>query len=216
LIEDDGGGDDADATRFSTGLLNEEVIDVRSRLMSLQFNLSLIHNKKMAKDADAIKQAVTELMNGQANTDDTSSIRTFYTASSIPYVERQMWRELKRALRAHFTAEFVRDNYALIVATVEEAVWENTTPGLVDTTTPAPTVSTASALTNTTMPSLYGSDRLNTLVEDTSEGAKGTTYGAIHRDWDDKIEGPWANKTGRTWASRVDDNEGERLLTFGS
>ena len=176
--------------------------------MSLQFNLSLIHNKKMAKDADAIKQAVTELMNGQANADDTSSIRTFYTASSIPYVERQMWRELERALRACFTAEFVRDNYALIVATVEEAVWENTTPGLMDTTTPAPTVSTASALTNTTMPLSYGSDRSNTLIEDTSEGAKGTTFGAIHGDW--------ADKTGRTWASRVGDNEGEYLLTFGS
>jgi hypothetical protein len=175
LIEDDGGSDDADATKLSTSSLNEEVMDMRSRLMSLQFNLSHIHNKKLAKDADAIKEAVTELLNGPAHADDSSSIRIFYTSSSIPYVERQMWRELERSLRGRFTAEFVRDNYILIVATVEDTMWENTTPGPVDTTIPALAVPMASALTNTTMPTLHGPDRSSALVGDIGEGVVGIT-----------------------------------------
>jgi hypothetical protein len=179
LIGDDGGSLDADATRLSASSLNEEIIDVRSRLTSLQFNLSHIHNKKIAKDADAIKEAVTELMNGPANADETSSIRTFYTASSIPYVERQMWRELERALRGRFTAEFVRHNYALIVATVEETVWETTTLP-VDALKPAPSVATAAVLTNTTASTLSVSERSRTLVEDTDRSANSTTIAKRH------------------------------------
>jgi hypothetical protein len=219
LVENDG-GNDANATRFSIGSLNEEVIDLRSRLMGLQMNLSYIHNKRMAKDTEAIKEAVTELMNGAANSDDASSIRTFYTASSIPYVERQMWRELEKALRERFTTNFVRDNYALIVATVEETVWETTMPPLSDTTTSAPTVTTTSASTDTTMPTSSESNQLSTLVEHTDETAKGTTLGAALGATLSPVkkanQADWSDKTGRTWASHIDENGCECLLTFGS
>ncbi|CAN9241938.1 unnamed protein product [Alternaria alternata] len=106
--------------------LNENVVDIRSRLMSLQMHFSNIHSRKTAKDFETIKEAVTQLMDSQSSSDGASSIRTFYTASAIPYVERQMWQEVQNALCARFTTEFVRDNYALIVASVEELVFEKT------------------------------------------------------------------------------------------
>lgn len=121
-------GAEGDGGYVFTASLNEDVMDVRSRLMSLQLHLSNVNSRRTAKDFDTIKEAVTQLMDSQSNSDDASSIRSFYTASSIPYVERQMWQEIEKSLRAHFTAEFVRDNYALIVASVEELVFENTTP----------------------------------------------------------------------------------------
>lgn len=243
LIEDSGSSNDADATGFSTISLNEDVMDIRFRLMNLQFNLSCVHNKKIEQDADIIKKAVTELMNGPANADDTSSVRTFYTASSVPYVERQTWRELERALSASLTAKFVRDNYSLIVAIVEDTVWENITPRPMDTIAPAPTVTMASELTNTTTPTLQGSEQSSTLPGDTDESAQGTTITerqiesaqTVLRQLLEELkfefpalperplsitainyDGPSADRSGRTWASCDDDSGGERLLTFGS
>ncbi|EUC31573.1 hypothetical protein COCCADRAFT_6558 [Bipolaris zeicola 26-R-13] len=125
-------------------------------------------------DADAIKQAIAEIMSGPEDSEDTASIKTFYTASSIPYMERQMWRKIERALRGRFTAEFVRDNYALIVDTVEETVWENSIPRRGDTTTPAQIVAIESALASTKTPTSYRSDRLSTLAGVIDEGAEGT------------------------------------------
>ncbi|KAF7672578.1 hypothetical protein GT037_009609 [Alternaria burnsii] len=119
-------GRDGDGGDVFTASLNEDVVDIRSRLMSLQMHLSNMNSRKTAKDFETIKEAVTRLMNSQSSSDEASSIRTFYTASAIPYVERQMWQEVQNALCARFTTDFVRDNYALIVASVEELVFENT------------------------------------------------------------------------------------------
>ena len=76
----------------------------------------------MTQDTDAITGAITELLNDPENGDDDSSIKTFYTALSLPYVERGIWRELEKRLRNRVTAEFVRDHYAVIVAIVEETL----------------------------------------------------------------------------------------------
>ncbi|KAH7562626.1 hypothetical protein BM1_02146 [Bipolaris maydis] len=177
LIEDNSCNNGADTSGFSPLSLNEEIIEFRFRLMSLQANLSLIHNKNMRQnfDTNAIKRAIAELINVPENSEDTASINTFYTASSIPYVERQMWREIERALRGRFTADFVRDNYALIVDTVEETVWENSIPRRGDTATLAPIVTMESAVPNTMTPTAYRSDRLGTPPGVIDEGAEDTT-----------------------------------------
>lgn len=214
-IENDGNGG-----YVFTSSLNEDVMDVRSRLMGLQLHLSNINSRKTAKDFDTIKEAVTYLMSNQSGVDDASSIRSFYTASSIPHVERQMWREVEKALRARFPAEFVRDNYALIVASVEELVFENTTSWIPERATLLSKVSSTAA--TSPPPSDQSNISLGGTIVDTGE----TTL---------NDETPWMRPDGgedphRTlvlsyveshpdrsekWCERVDDGSGECLLTFG-
>jgi hypothetical protein len=207
-----------------TASLNENVVDLRSRLMSLQMHLSNSHSRKTAKDFEIIKEAVTRLMNSHQSSDDTSSIRSFYTASSIPYVERQMWQGIEKALRARFTTDFVRDNYALIVASVEELVFENTPPWIVG----AKSNDLPSELLNNTIEgtTLRGSEHSNTItphmkgtnmdledqvLEMEGDVEDGSLLRPVYSD-----EHLTADKSGVGWSRSVDDGTGECLLALGS
>lgn len=103
----------------------EDIIDLRNRLMGAQVKLSQIHNMQFAEDLGAIKKAVLEIVNSVTDSEDASSIRTFYTACSVPYVERSMWREVEQTLRTRFSPQCVQDHYALIIETIEASLSEN-------------------------------------------------------------------------------------------
>jgi hypothetical protein len=186
--------------------LDENVVDIRSRLMSLHMLLSNINTRKTAKDFETIKKAVTQLMDSQSSSDGASSIRTFYTASAIPYVERQMWQEVQNALCARFTTEFVRDNYALIVASVEELVFENTSSWIVHgpksdgLAFEAPEATTADTY-------LRLSEKFNAAMSVEDGADDDASLRPIH------IGG--IDQTGVQWSKSVEDGSGECLLTLG-
>lgn len=100
--------------------------------MSLQMHLSDINNMKTTKDFEIIKEAVAQLMSSHADSDEASSFCSFYTASSIPFVEREMWQEIQKALRARLKPDVVRDNYALIVTLVEKIIVEDASHWIVE------------------------------------------------------------------------------------
>jgi len=138
----------------------ENVLDLRSRLTSLQSHLNVVSNRKTQKDYETIKETLNQLMNSLQNTDKAFSIHSFVTAPSIrsfpgapsirsfvtapsirsfataPQIadgEQQVWLEIERSLRAAgFTTEFVRNNRHLIVAVLEDTFLENTEPWVVE------------------------------------------------------------------------------------
>ena len=140
--------------------LNENVVDLRSRLTSLQSHLNIVSNRKIQKDYKSIKETLTQLVNSLTSTDKAFSIRSFVTAPSvrsfpaapsirsfvtapsirsfvtapeIPDDEQQVWLEIERSLRAAgFTTEFVGNNRHLIEAVLEDAFLENTDPWIVE------------------------------------------------------------------------------------
>ena len=199
-----------------TASFSEDVVDIRSRLMSLQMHLSNVNSRQTAKDFRVIKEAVTQLMNDHQSSDDASSIRSFFTASSIPYVERQIWQEIEKALRVRFTAEYVRDHYALIVASVEELVFENTSPWISEGAKPknAPSEALNTTRTGTT---LRLSETYNLCIDIDSEdrllevAGKANDDASMHTLYED-IE---AVRSGVDWPRSVEDGTGECLLTLG-
>lgn len=128
-VDNTGTGDDDESSGPISSALHEEVIDIRNRLMSVQLSLSQIYNRTITEELVAIKMAVLEIIDGLADSDDDASIQTFYTASSIPYVETAAWKEVERSLRAHFPEQSVRDNYAMIIETIETAFSANAEMG---------------------------------------------------------------------------------------
>jgi len=138
---------DKNGTNVSTASLSETVGEIRSRLISLQTHLNNVSNRKIAKDYEAIKEAITELMKDHQSSDDVSSIRSFFTAPEIPYVEQQIWQEIVKTLQARFSTDYVRENDALIKSTLEDIVFDNTAPWIVEE--PEPRVSTSRLTTPT-------------------------------------------------------------------
>ena len=201
---------DKDGNYVFTTLFSEDVVDTRSRLMSLQMHLSNVNSRKTAKDFEAIKEAVTQLMNSHQNSDDASSIRSFFTASSVPYVERQIWQEIQKALRSRFTTEYVRDNYALIVASVEELVFENTPPW---TSEGANLEDSPSESLDTTIGDarLRLSETYNIATEPDGDNNDHASSRAIYGN-----NSLWVDKSGVQWSRSVEDGTGECLLTLGS
>ena len=61
----------------------ENVLDLRSRLTSLQSHLNVVSNRKTQKDYETIKETLNQLMNSLQNTDKAFSIHSFVTAPSI-------------------------------------------------------------------------------------------------------------------------------------
>ena len=144
--------------------LNEDVLDLRSRLTSLQSHLNIVSNRKTQKHYETIKKTLTQLMSSLKSKDKAFSIRSFVMAPSIrsfptapsthsfvtapsirsfdtalenPYVERQVWLEIERSLRAvGFTTEFVGKNRDLIVASLEDVFLENTPDWIVEEAKP--------------------------------------------------------------------------------
>ena len=138
----------------------ENVLDLRSRLTSLQSHLNIVSNRKTQKDYKTIKETLTQLVNSLTSADKAFSIRSFVTAPSIrsfptapsirsfvtapsissfataPEItddEQQVWLEIERSLRtAGFTTEFVGNNRHLIVAVLEDTFLENTDPWIVE------------------------------------------------------------------------------------
>jgi hypothetical protein len=230
-------GQDENGGYVFSASLSENIVDIRSRLMSLQMLLSNINSRKNAKDFEAIKEAVTQLMNSHQSSDDASSIRSFFTASENPYVERQVWQEIEKALRARFTTNFVRDNYALIVASLEELVFENTAPWIVEEAKPIEEANPIeipkldalpSKALNTTITgiTLRGSETYNIAplyMEDIDVGLE-EQFPEIEGYADDDASlrplyvcrDRSADKTGVAWSKSVRDGTGESLLTLGS
>jgi hypothetical protein len=233
-------GDATNATRYMDVALGEKLDKARAKLLTLQIKLSQVRSKRIAHDADIIRAAVIQLLNSPNDVEDSSSIRTYYTASSIPYVERQMWREVERSLRLRFSTEFVRDHFSLIVATVEETLWNHTSPG------PATSIgllSTSKIRTTTegdTVPT-RGDDTLSLLDHEAPDASvhvvdsvtdKHDSVPEYHPDPQSaginlerrsssviaiyNSENPQFDKTGKTWAESVDDPIEECLLTFGT
>ncbi|RMZ73131.1 patatin phospholipase a2-related [Pyrenophora seminiperda CCB06] len=187
-------GKNENGGRVFTASLNEDVVDIRSRLISLQIHLSSINNRKIAKDLHTIKEALTQLlkihissgsddasstrsfyttlstpqlMNNQtrSGSDETSSIRSFYTASWIPFVDRRMWHEI-----------------------VEGAI-SGDSPSKVPNDTITGTTLRGSGNTSITTPLV---SRIDIATEDLP-----------------------ADKTGVEWSRSVGDETGECLLTLG-
>jgi len=202
---------DGNGNYVITASFSEDVVDIRSRLMSLQMHLSNVNSRQTAKDFRVIKEAVTQLMNDHQSSDDASSIRSFFTASSIPYVERQIWQEIEKALRVRFTAEYVRDHYALIVASVEELVFENTPPWITEQALgDPPSEALYTTSTGTASRSSESSDDI--IRED-----QNANY--VPRPLSIRVPGRSAaadDKSGVTWATSVTGGTGECILTLGS
>ena len=213
----------------------ENVVDLRSRLTSLQSHLSVVSNRKTAKDYKTIKEALTQLINSQKSTDKASSIRSFVTAPSIrnfvtapsvrssqaapsmrsfdtapenPYVERHVWLEIERSLRAvGFTTEFVGNNRDLIVASLEDAFLENTAAPIVEGA--KPTVSPSEY----TPPTLQLSESYNIAITETDGGEEinyGTSSRSVHNG-----EPSIAKELANEWSESVEGGTGECLLTLG-
>ena len=204
LVQDQSGG------YVFTASISEDIIDIRSRLMSLQMHLSNFNSRKTAKDFEAIKAAVAQLVNDHEDSDDASTIRSFFTASEIPYVERQIWQEIERALRERFTIEYVRDHYALIVASVEELVSERA----LAKPDPTPPEASNSMMTGTT---LRLSEEYNIYIDSDSEDSVSETEG----DTDDNasLHGLYGDRkpdmSGTDWTRSVEEGTGTCILTLG-
>ncbi|KAI4638543.1 hypothetical protein J4E93_010098 [Alternaria ventricosa] len=208
-------GQDENGQNAITASFNEIVMDIRSRLMSLQMHISNVNSRKTAKDFEAIKEAVAQLMESHKPSDDASSIRSFFTASSIPYVERQIWQEIEKALRAQFTAEYVRDHYALIVASVEELVFEDTPSWVAKEAKPEnpPPEASTDSITGDTLRMSQSYNIAKGSDKDVGNGAPlHLVRGSRHH-----IEGGlYAIDPAVQWSRSVEGGTGECLLTIGS
>ncbi|PSN64913.1 hypothetical protein BS50DRAFT_622273 [Corynespora cassiicola Philippines] len=116
-----------DRRLFVTQGIYDNIIYIRTRLLSLHLELNTIHTSNKSIDPALIREIMVQCQQscqGQASdhegsADDLSSYYTFYSASSIPYIERQKWREIEKAIRMRLGAEVVRDNYASVIEAVE-------------------------------------------------------------------------------------------------
>jgi hypothetical protein len=107
----------------------QKISDIRLRLISLHTSLSVVNNKKVMEDQAIIKAILSDYIDAQTNAREPS-ISSFQTASSTPYAERQMWSEIESGLRHHgFTAEMFKENYALIVSTLESTLLDRAMAG---------------------------------------------------------------------------------------
>jgi hypothetical protein len=105
----------------------QKISDIRLRLISLHTSLSIVNNKKVTEDQAIIKAILSDYIEAQTNAREPS-IATFHTAASTPYAERQMWSEIQSELRHHgFTAEMFKENYALVVSTLESTLLDRAT-----------------------------------------------------------------------------------------
>jgi hypothetical protein len=201
--------------------LNGDVLDIRSRVMSLQMHLSSIISRKTAKDFQIIKEAVTQLMNSQSSSDEASSIRTFYTASAIPYVERQMWQEIQNTMCASLSTEYVRDNYGLIVAWVEKLIFDNTSSWLAHgpkpEDLPSETLKAGTADTDLRVSETFNVAKSH--MEGVDIAVQEQVLGVEDDGNDDASIGPIYNRgidpKGMKWARSVGDGSGDCLLTLG-
>ncbi|KAH7073934.1 P-loop containing nucleoside triphosphate hydrolase protein [Paraphoma chrysanthemicola] len=95
--------------------------------MSIHLRLSLLYNRRQTHMNEAfIRKVVIDVIDNKEQNDDTSSVHTFYTASSVPYVDRQTWKEFEKDLRSRLSPDVIRNNYALIVSVIEDAVFKDT------------------------------------------------------------------------------------------
>ncbi|KAI4942845.1 hypothetical protein J4E91_009765 [Alternaria rosae] len=214
--------------------LSDNVIDLRSRLTSLQSHLNVVSNRKTAKDYETIKETLTQLVNSHNSTDKAFSIRSFVTAPSIrsfpaapsirsfvtassirsfvttpeiPDVEQQVWLDIERSLRAvGFTTDFVGKNRDLIVASLEDVFLENTAAWIVEG------AKLKDSPSEYTAPTLQLSETYNIAITRTDGGEKidnGTSSHSVYNE-----EPSIADKLAVEWSESVKDGTGECLLTL--
>jgi len=234
--------------------LNEDVLDLRSRLTSLQSHLNIVSNRKTQKHYETIKKTLTQLMSSLKSKDKAFSIRSFVMAPSIrsfptapsthsfvtapsirsfdtalenPYVERQVWLEIERSLRAvGFTTEFVGNNRDLIVASLQDVFLENTAAWVVEE---------GESEVPLTAPTLCLSETYNITITETEENEEvndsaslrsvptlfleteteeelndGTSLRSVFSE-----KPPTPDKSGFAWSRSVEGGTGECLLTLG-
>ena len=101
---------------------NGVVTDLRGRLSSIQACLGGCEARKIREDHTLIKEALQKLFQEQSNAREPS-ICSFYTAHSLPAVEREEWHEIEKGLREHgLTPQVIQQHLEFIVETLREGI----------------------------------------------------------------------------------------------
>jgi len=202
---------DENGENVPTASLKEAVLEIRTRLMSLQTHLSNVSSRKITKDYEAIKEAITDFMKDHQSSDDVSSIRSFFTAPEIPYVEQQIWQEIVKTLQARFSTGYVRENHGLIKSTLEDLVFDNTHPWIVEE--PRSRSPPAEALYNTTT---YETSKESESTDELSWIDVHANHVPLTRPLRIRTKRrPAEDLSGVTWTTSVGGGARECILTLG-
>lgn len=106
--------------------LDKQIIDIQTRLLFIQSHLTFLLTRRQVKnDVDYIKKIVLETIEQSDRSDDVSSIGTFYTASSILFAEREIWKAFQKQLRNNLTLDMIQNDPAAIMEILKNQSYTN-------------------------------------------------------------------------------------------